>query len=132
MNNFDGQYWIGVIEHTQEGTLKVCRHIFGKEPKDEEIVYFVNHKMMDLLDRVTTNVEVNRKKKHINPKRMARIVSKETKQRGISTKAQEALKIEQENRKRIRKEISREQKEERMEQKRQIKIEKHKQKHHGR
>ncbi|MED4030258.1 YjdF family protein [Priestia megaterium] len=130
---FDGQFWVGIVEDNQDGVLRVCKHIFGKEPKDEEVLYFVNHIMMRLLERVTTGVKVNQKKEqHINPKRLARAVGKEMKQKGASTKAQEALKLELEDRKVKRKVLSREQREEEKEKKRQLKVEKRKKKHRGR
>ncbi|MGM0890444.1 MAG: YjdF family protein [Bacillota bacterium] len=130
---FDGQFWLGIVEDNQDGFLRVCKHIFGKEPKDEEVQYFVNHIMMRLLERVTTGVKVNQnKEQHINPKRLARAVGKEMKQKGASTKAQEALKLELENRKVKRKVLSREQIEEEKEKKRQLKVEKRKKKHRGR
>ncbi|MGM0890424.1 MAG: YjdF family protein [Bacillota bacterium] len=130
---FDGQFWVGMVEDNQDGFLRVCKHIFGNEPKDEEVQYFVNHIMMRLLERVTTGVKVNQKKEqHKNPKRLARAVGKEMKQKGASTKAQEALKLELENRKVKRKVHSREQIEEEKEKKRQIKVEKRKKKHRGR
>lgn len=130
---FDGQLWIGITEDNQDGVMKVSRHIFWKEPKDAEVLYFINHIMMRLLDRVATNIKVSHKKeKSVNPKRLARVVAKEMKQKGITTKAQEALKLELENRKVKRKTMSRELKEELKEKKRQLKIEKRKQKHRGR
>ena len=131
---FDGQYWVGIVESHEKHTLKVCKHTFGgSEPKDEEILHFVNREMLNLLHQVTTNVEVSKKKEfRVNPKRLARKVGKEMNRAGVSTKAQEALKLELESKKVKRKQHSREQKTAEKEKKRLLKLEKRKRKHRGR
>lgn len=130
---FDGQFWIGVTEFEESSKMKACRYIFGKEPKDAEILDFVRHMMIPLLDRVSAAAEVGeRQERRINPKRMARLAAKEVQNRGISTQAQEALRLELEGRKKARKSLSRQQREEMKERKRALKIQRAKQKHRGR
>ncbi|MDK4203665.1 YjdF family protein [Bacillus velezensis] len=98
---YDGQFWVGVIEVVNDGKLRAVRHLFGKEPKDSEIMHFVHNQLLQTLSRTEqTGVCVKAKSKKLNPKRLQRQASKEMKNIGISTKAQKAIKQELEARKR--------------------------------
>jgi len=68
----------------------------------------------------------------MNPKRLARLAVAETNQLGISTKAQQALKLEQEQRKAHRMMFSKQQKDAYKARKWEIKRERAKEKHRGR
>jgi len=70
---FNGQFWLGIIErHTEQG-LMVARHVFGAEPKDEEILQFISHLMTDLLASQTVGVACEERVRDCtNPKRLAR------------------------------------------------------------
>ena len=37
----DGQFWVGLAEHVEDGRYVVARIVFGAEPSDEEILQFV-------------------------------------------------------------------------------------------
>ena len=37
----DGQFWVGIVEHVENGKLSACRIVFGAEPSDEEVLQFV-------------------------------------------------------------------------------------------
>ena len=37
----DGQFWVGVVEHVENGALCVARVVFGAEPSNEEIYTWV-------------------------------------------------------------------------------------------
>ena len=37
----DGQFWVGLAEHVEDGRYGVARIVFGAEPSDEEILRFV-------------------------------------------------------------------------------------------
>ena len=37
----DGQFWVGLAEHVEDGRHGVARIVFGAEPSDEEILRFV-------------------------------------------------------------------------------------------
>ncbi|MEQ7051291.1 YjdF family protein [Paenibacillaceae sp. P-4] len=130
---FEGPFWIGVVENTEHGRLKACRHVFGSEPKDIEVLKFVDSLMMPLIERVTQGSEdAQEPLRRINPKRLARRVAMEMKQRGISTQSQEALRLDYESRKKERVCRSREEREALQEKKRSIRIHKRKEKHRGR
>lgn len=40
----DGQFWLGLAEHAEDGTYGAARIVFGTEPSDEEIQRFVTSK----------------------------------------------------------------------------------------
>ncbi|PED83694.1 hypothetical protein CON65_05590 [Bacillus pseudomycoides] len=130
---FDGQFWIGIVEMIENNKLKVCKRTFGSEPKDSEILDFIFHDMILLLNRTSgvKNSIDKRKNKAINPKRLIRLAAKEMKNQGVSNKSYEALRIELEQKKKMKKCITRQMKEELKEQKRQMKIQKRKAKHRG-
>ena len=37
----DGQFWVGLAEHVEDGAYGVARIVFGAEPSDKEILRFV-------------------------------------------------------------------------------------------
>ncbi len=130
---FDGQFWIGIVEMYENNKLKVCKHTFRTEPKDSEILDFIFHDMIPLLNNTSgiKNSNDNKKTKAINPKRLIRLTVKELKNQGVSNKSFEALRIELEQKKKMKQSMTRQKKEEIKERKRQIKIQKRKEKHRG-
>ena len=106
---FEEPFWVGVFEKTCNGKLSVSKVVFGAEPKDNEVFeYFLkHHKDLRFSPAVTT---VATKTVH-NPKRMQREARKQTSANGIGTRSQQAIKLQQEQNKLIRKTKSREQKE---------------------
>ncbi|MDU2239331.1 MAG: YjdF family protein [Paenibacillus sp.] len=128
----DGQFWIGVVEAQDRGKLKAARHIFGKEPQDEEILEFIRYRLDSLLERLTQEVAVKPgEPKRVSPKRLARQAAAELNRKGASTFAQEAIRLEYEQRKRTRKLESREQREAEQARLRELKVRKAKEKHRG-
>lgn len=94
----DGQFWVGLAEHVEDGRYGVTRIVFGTEPSDEEILQFVVGKWEKLSffgDEATET-----KKPAKNPKRRAREAAKALKQPAMSTKAQQALANQRETMKR--------------------------------
>ncbi|MFT9820340.1 DUF2992 family protein [Lysinibacillus sp. NPDC056185] len=45
----DGQFYIGLIEHTSENKYKAYKYTFGNEPKDQEVLDFVNNNLLDFI-----------------------------------------------------------------------------------
>ena len=129
----DGQFWIGVIEHEQNGKLKAGRLIFGAEPKDQEVLEFVNGRLLAFVAGLSEEVAADTKPAgKINPKRLARQVSRELQQSGVSTYAQTALQLEYEKRKKAKQIVSRQRREEMKELKWEARVAKAKNKHRGR
>jgi hypothetical protein len=68
----DGQYWVGVVEVTDNGKLKAGRYVFGSEPKDQEILAFIHRNMDEVTNRLSQAVDMKpSRKRRVNPKRLA-------------------------------------------------------------
>ena len=105
---FEEPFWVGIFERVENGKLSVSKVTFGTEPKDYEIWEFVL-KEYDRL-RFSPSVEVTEKELTKNPKKLQREIHKQMLDRGVGTKSQQALKLQQEQRKQQRKSKSREDK----------------------
>ncbi|RAR42369.1 DUF2992 family protein [Paenibacillus sp. MDMC362] len=106
--------------------------MFGNEPKDSEVLEFVNEKMMELMSLTKVGTNAKRSKiTRVNPKKLARQASKEIAQRGLNNHAQEAIKLNLESRKLQRKVHDRQQILEENERKYQLRVQKAKKKHRG-
>ena len=119
---FEAPFWIGLYERTDGGKYEVCKITFGSEPKDYEVYEF-------LLKNWHKLKSIERK---LNPKRMQREIQSQLQDKGVGTKAQQALKLQHEQCKLERKAKSREQKEAEKDRQFAIRQEKKKAKHRGR
>ena len=106
---FEDPYWVGIFERIINKKLSVAKVTFGAEPKDYEVLEFINRNYYHLKFSPAVEMVVKDTKK--NPKRAQRDAKKETSETGIGTKSQQALKLQQEQNKLERKCKSREQKE---------------------
>ena len=127
---FEEPFWIGVFERVSQGELSVCKVTFGAEPKDYEVYDFVL-KNYDRL-RFSPAVETDVKEASRNPKRIQREVHKQVQNTGIGTKAQQALKLQQEQMKTERKSANREKREAEKQRQFELKQQKRIRKHKGR
>ena len=126
---FEEPFWVGIYERSDGKRYEVCKIVFGGEPTDGEIYEFLLKNSNRL--RFSRSVEAEPiEERRINPKRMQRIIKKQTENTGVGTKSQQALALEREQNKLERKVRTREQKEAekalRFEQKQQKKKEKKK------
>ena len=127
---FEAPFWIGLYERESNGRYEVCIITFGAEPKDYEVYDFLLKNWSSL--KFSPSVEMAATvEKHVNPKRMKRIIAKQLDHAEIGTKAQQALKIQQEQGKIERKTRSREQREEEKQRQFELREEKRKEKHRG-
>ena len=94
----DGQFWVGLAEHVEDGRYGAARIVFGEEPSNEEILRFVASKWAKLSFFGGDPSKASKPAK--NPKRRAREASKALKRPAVSTKAQQALTAQQEAMKR--------------------------------
>jgi len=94
----DGQFWVGLTEHVEDGGYDAARIVFGAEPSDEEILRFVTSKWEKFSFFGGEPAEVSKPAK--NPKRRAREAAKALKRPAVSTKAQQALAAQREAMKR--------------------------------
>ncbi|MGO5073810.1 YjdF family protein [Clostridium sporogenes] len=95
---FDEPFWIGIFEKQDQDKIQICRVVFGQEPKDYEVYDFILKNYYNL--KFSDSISIDKKHKtKINPKRMQRKIKKIVQEKGIGTKAQQALKLEHENKK---------------------------------
>ena len=106
---FEDPFWVGVFERIENRKLSVAKVTFGVEPKDYDVLEFINRNYYHLQFSPAVETVVKDTKK--NPKRAQRDAKKQTLETGIGTKSQQALKLQQEKNKQERKVRSREQRE---------------------
>ena len=126
---FEDPFWVGVFERITNGKLSVAKVTFGAEPKDYEVLKFINRYYYHLQFSQSVNTVVKETKK--NPKRAQRDAKKQTLEVGIGTKSQQALKLQQEQNKQEWKVRSREQREAESQRLFELKQMKKKEKHRG-
>lgn len=128
---FEDPFWIGIFERLDNDKLSVSKVTFGAEPKDYELYAYIlkNYDTLRFSPAVENVVE---KKEKVNPKRRQREVKKQMGNVGISTKSQQALQLQHEQNKCLRKEYTREQKEADKERMFALKQQKRREKHKGR
>ena len=85
----DGQFWVGLAEHVEDGRYGAARIVFGAEPSNEEILRFVASEWEKLSFFGDDPAEASEPAR--NPKRRAREAAKAVKQPAMSPKAQQAL-----------------------------------------
>ena len=126
---FEDPFWVGVFEKIENGKLSAAKVTFGAEPKDYEVQEFIIRHYYHLHFSPAINTEV--KEVNINPKRAQREAKKQTLETGIGTKSQQALKLQQEQNKLLRKERSRAEREAESDRLFEMKQQKKKEKHKG-
>lgn len=126
---FEDPFWIGVFERTDEGKLTVCKVTFGAEPRDGDEWEFILQHYDKLL--FSTAVETEIRQTADNPKRRLRNARKQTERSGVSTKSQEALQLQREERKTERRQLGREQREADIQHRFEMKQQKKKEKRRG-
>ena len=126
---FEDPFWVGVFERISDGKLSAAKVTFGAEPKDYEVLEFINRNYYHLRYSPAVATVVKEAKK--NPKRAQRDAKKQTLETGIGTKSHQALKLQQEKNKQEQKVISREQREAESQRLFKLKQMKKKEKHKG-
>ncbi|MGN1194274.1 MAG: YjdF family protein, partial [Acutalibacteraceae bacterium] len=107
---FEEPFWVGVLERSDGKRYEVCKIVFGGEPTDSEIYEFLLKNFNRF--RFSRSIKAEPiEERRINPKRMQRLIKKQTETTGVGTKAQKALALEREQNKLEKKTKSREQKE---------------------
>ncbi|WP_278926138.1 DUF2992 family protein [Staphylococcus auricularis] len=127
----DGQFFVRLIEYKQQQKSFFVKYVFGTEPDSETIFKFINQRLLKLIDNSKASTKTKKSKNKINPKKLQRKVAKEQKKHPITTQSQQALKKEQELKKKLSKKKNKLQKEVKKKRKRKIKVLKAKEKHKG-
>ena len=127
---FEEPFWVALYEREDDGQYEVSKVTFGAEPKDYEVyAYFLaNFHTLRFSPSIEAAADEERR---INPKRRQREVQKAIQAFGIGTKAQHALKLQQEQGKQEHKVRSREQREAEEAHQFQLKQQKRREKHRG-
>lgn len=127
---FENIFWIGLYERIDGDKYEASKIIFCAEPEDYEVYDFLLQNWHKL--KFSPPIEADKtEERRINPKRMKREINKQLENKGIGTKAQQALKLQYEQCKTERKAKKREQKEAEKERKFALRQEKKKAKHKG-
>lgn len=127
---FKNPFWVGIYEREENGQYEVCKITFGAEPKDYEVYEFI----LKHWNRLKFSPSIDMKtpdKNHINPKRMQRLIKRQMTEKGIGTKAQQALALQREKMSTEHKANSREIKKAEKDRKFTLKQLKQKEKHKG-
>ncbi len=106
---FEGPFWVGIFERISGGKLSVCKVTFGAEPKDYEVWDFILKHYYEL--KFSPAIETEVKQTADNPKRRQRKARKQLQSLGVGTKSQQALQMQREEMKTLKKQISNEQRE---------------------
>ncbi|HDG3403826.1 TPA: DUF2992 family protein [Staphylococcus aureus] len=99
----DGQFFVGLIEYKQQQKSFFVKYVFGTEPDSKTIFKFINQRLLKLIDNSKASTKTKKSKNKINPKKLQRKVAKEQKKHPITTQSQQALKKEQELKKKLSK-----------------------------
>ena len=128
---FEEPFWIALYERESGGRYEVCKMTFGAEPRDYEVYAFFlkNYDRLVFSPAMEGAGSVQRK---INPKRLQKQIRKATEEKGVGTKAQQALKLQQEQNKTERKILTRERREAEAQRRFALRQQKRKEKHRGR
>ena len=126
---FEEPFWVGVFEHIENGKLSVAKVTFGAEPKDYEVLEYIQKYYFSL--KFSPAVETVVKEIKRNPKRRQREARKQMLETGIGTKSQQALKLQQEQSKQERKGKNRKKKEAEEQQMFELRQRKKREKHKG-
>ena len=127
---FSDPFWIGIYERTDNGKYEVSRVVFGAEPKDYQVYerFLKDWKRMKFSPSMEAESQADKK---VNPKRIQREIHKQLNEKYMGTKAQQALKLMQEQNKQVRQQKNRERKEFDKERQFELRQQKKKEKHKG-
>jgi hypothetical protein len=108
---FEDPFWVGIFERISGGKYETAKVTFGAEPKDCDVyAFFLNNWSKLRFSKPIRSDETEHRE--TNPKRFRREAAKLVQPKGIGTKAQQALKLQQEESKTERKTQNREKRKE--------------------
>lgn len=87
---FEEAFWIGIFYLNDGSERFVEKVVFGAEPKDGEVYNYVLFHSQNLSFKAAYQVKIKSKSK--NPKRVLRIIKKQSSNLAIGTKSMQALK----------------------------------------
>lgn len=121
-----------MVERQEGETLQATRQVFGAEPAQAELLDFVLGRLDRLLELPVLAVPAEHTaERRPNPKRAAREAARDLARRGGSSQAHEALRLQIEQSKQVRRQQSRAEREAIETRKWELKLEKAKARHRG-
>lgn len=127
---FEDPFWVGLWERRDAEGYSVCRTVFGAEPRDFEVYQLVLSRWNRL--KFSLPLESDRPdRKRRSPKRMRRQAKQAVQAAGTGTKAQQALKLQQEQDRQARQTQTRAQREAEADRRFAMRQEKRREKHRG-
>lgn len=127
---FPAPFWIGLYERIDNKKYEVCKITFGPEPKDYEVYDFLLNNWHRL--KFSPMIKEDRvERSSVNPKRLQREINRQLQDRGMGTKAQQALKLQHEQNKVERKKQTKEEREAEKARRFALRQKKKKEKHRG-
>ena len=102
---FEAPFWVGIFEEAEHGRLRVCKVVFGSEPRDCDIYRLILEDFYSLKFSRSVDAEQRHIKKP-SPKRMNRQIAKTLNISGVSTKSQQAVALAREEHKKEKRKIS--------------------------
>lgn len=92
---FQDTFWVGIFEDECEKEYNVAKIVFGAEPTEAQLYEFILKNYNNISFKKTESQTLSNQKK-VNYKKLQREVKKQQNEKGIGTKAQNALKIQHE------------------------------------
>lgn len=127
---FEPPFWVGLYQREDGDGLRVCRVVFGGEPRDQQVLdYFQSHWRELVFTPPAAGGAIP--DRAVNPKRARREARKAVQPAGAGTKAQQALQLQREQLRTARTAASKERREARRERKLALRQEKRREKHRG-
>lgn len=128
---FQPPFWVGIAERWEEAGYSAARVVFGPEPTEPQLYEWLLEEWHRL--RFSPSAEGERPvTERKNPKRAQREAREATRQRGASTRAQEALSRQREQEGAVRQTKSRQRRQEEAERKYLLRQQKKREKKRGR
>ncbi len=128
---FQAPFWVGLYERQEDGQYQVCKIIFGAEPKDCEVYHYLLAHWRDLTFSPPLPAGQVPSPPAANPKRLQRQIKKQLRTPAMGTKAQNAMKRQQEQRLQARQALRRQRRAQEQERQYLLRRQKHKEKHRG-
>lgn len=70
----DGQFFIGLVEYTENQKSIFAKYTFGTDPDRETILKFIDKELLNLVNKSKVKTKRKSSDKKINPKRLQRKV----------------------------------------------------------
>ena len=127
---FEAPFWVAVYEREEAGRLTVCRQVFGAEPRDGEVYQWLLASWRTLAFSPAVALE-RREAGRLSPKRAQRQARAAAEQRGVGTRAQQALQLQREEQRQVHRAEHRRRDAAEAERKFQLRQKRRKEKHRG-